>query len=443
MHFLFGKEPEPIGYVKSCLLGIFVVFNINREDTLSIIQEIESMDPEYSLKVNVNSFCKLYCDEYESLFKSIWKNYISHYSGNYWMIKKQQNIKDDEFDDSEERKSRLKKQNQVNREFQKLLSTPPYFEFICFVLFIMMVSERDVCRLVFWLWFHLPKVQVDKESLISLVNEFWGNSETNKKKKKGFLDKIKTKIKIYESEDVTAQQFQTYDWRIGGPFSFPCCQLLKSIRTKLIGESFWKRVSDRVASVIGSSVGNIKDQLRLLKNPKIRGRKDYRDLGERKISREKMKSYFRFVYGYELLKLSDEESISNTQGSFLQPIRAFFSSSVMPKLRLPVLATVSSSSNPYKKQETNTSSKEKTWNPFESSETRNRRLLQESLEAEALSVSNPGSGNAEILTSSIDKLQDELLKIERETLDLVRECDGDISASEWLLSMEIQVEKKK
>ena len=160
---MFGNQKINLPFVRAKELAIFAVYNVSKTDTCDILACLELIDKDFSGKVNVIEFSKVFCRDYHAVFDLLWENY----------------------------------QNVNNKTVDRCIDfyLPEYTPFLSFLLFFLSLHRRDMPKYVYFIWFFIPKIlpqqhDPDKHTrslhkilfsnLEDLVTKLWGTSNPKK-----------------------------------------------------------------------------------------------------------------------------------------------------------------------------------------------------------------------------------------------------------------------
>lgn len=214
---MFGPSRAPLGFVRSKVLGVFSIFNVDASDSADILYCLEKVDVEYTQHINVLDFSKLFCEDYQRLFGIVWERY--------------QGI------------------CEINIEDPKFY-IPEYTHFLCFLLFLMSMNANDVSKYIYFMWFFIPhiipqmnssklnrvKFKIKMEHLDELLNTLWGPTAKGVKKATKYKAKLRRQIGEQNLDQLTYKQFKSFNLMCSVCFSQPLVEMQRKLKYNMIGQ---------------------------------------------------------------------------------------------------------------------------------------------------------------------------------------------------------------
>lgn len=287
MQQLIGSRPDEIYFTRTPTLSVLQLFQLDRRDSASILSSLYYADINHDDNINMKVFAKLFCLDKCDVFNNLYYKYNTLY------------------------KNFSKDKSQTNNGDTLLI---PTIDFIGFLFFLLSFEDKELPKLIYWTWYHSPKVDPSVENLCDLIDELWGQTRRNAKKRSKYKSQIKTMLKSYNMNELDAGKFQLFDWRSKGAWSLPVQQMCRVLKTKLIGNIFWNRISPHLKEFFRKSY---KDEIKpLIKKMKIHKKSRKIKIlsffdnnnSEIKNTRKILKNYVKFIKTYEEMGNEEEQS---------------------------------------------------------------------------------------------------------------------------------------
>lgn len=234
-------------YVKTKILAIFSLFSISNSDSGTLLAAIESVDTHFKQHVNVHAFALKFIPQFCDVFVILWEkyaellgypkpvNHVGHGAGPPMMS------------------AAVKTANEADLG-HNYFKNPDYFHFIAFLLLLNHLQDKELTKLLYYLFFYIPKVKITREELCKFVHTMWlcnkdGNSVEEwrvKKSKKYFGYMVKALKYTLDFDDFNALKFGIYDMASSRAWSRPVVNMRAELRWNVGGFFYWGRLSKQV-----------------------------------------------------------------------------------------------------------------------------------------------------------------------------------------------------
>ncbi len=134
--------------------------------------------------------------------------------------------------------------------------------FACYLLFLLTLEKDEISGFIFWLYFrskgNKKEFEVSQTKLIELAN-LLGKSK-KEHEKKALKKRIKALEKLTKTVDPAyfkRGKFHLLDLKCGQPFSKPLIDVQKEIKSSMLTDAAWKRISKNVSLKQARCMGSL------------------------------------------------------------------------------------------------------------------------------------------------------------------------------------------
>ena len=194
--------------------------------------------------------------------------------------------------------------------------------FACYLLFLLTLEKDEISGFIFWLYFrskgNKKEFEVSQTKLIELAN-LLGKSK-KEHEKKALKKRIKALEKLTKTVDPAyfkRGKFHLLDLKCGQPFSKPLIDVQKEIKSSMLTDAAWKRISKNVHDVLQDLLPAKK---RMVDPKNTMTLSHYKDTGDRKRARKELAPYVKLLSEFSEYLTSDDDTLVVKKTSMLSSL---------------------------------------------------------------------------------------------------------------------------
>ncbi len=242
-----SKVDRSLEYVKTKILAIFSLFSISNSDSGTLLAAIESVDTHFKQHVNVHAFALKFIPQFSDVLVIIWEKYAELLG----FPKPVNHVGHGAHQPTKPAAAKTTEEAELGHNYYK---NPDYFHFIAFLLLLNHLQDKELTKLLYYLFFYIPKVKITREELCKFVHTMWlcnkdGNSVEAwrvKKSQKYYGYMLKALKYTLDFDEFNALKFGIYDMASSRAWSRPVVNMRAELRWNIGGFFYWGRLSKQV-----------------------------------------------------------------------------------------------------------------------------------------------------------------------------------------------------